>query len=545
LPSNKKLKCKNNKIRNKEDSMKKQFLIALTAITCLFSACSTSNFAYYDDIYSSTDEKEVKTANPAPAQMATQQGTVEADSIIYETDENGNLLRTLTYYPGSSEPVITTYMEVADGVASAPAGASSYAYDPDDYYDYSYSSRIRRFHTDVYTGWGYYDPYFTNMYWYDYCPASWGISIYMGYNWWWPSYYYRPYYYDPFWYDYGFRYGWGWYGPRYHYAYCDPWHHPYHHHGPEPIDYYHNHHDHNNSYYYGHRSNIGPSVGNGSGHGERPSKDDPNRPLANGYGNGETNNYYSSPASFNQRYDAMANGATGVGSAPSSTFNSARTETPTQPTATGRRDEISSAKPATSNVTTRPATSTTTNGSTITRPTTPTTATATNTPNTTSSKPSGTVTRTVVTPSNGTTRPANATTPSRTVTTTRPATTTTRPASTSGSYNNTGTGNPTTTRPTTTRPTTTRPATASPSSNSRPEHSSSSNQGRPSQSSSTTNSRSYNRPSSSSSSSRSYSTPSSSHSSYSSSSSRSSGSSHSSGHSGGGHSGGGHATGRR
>ena len=284
--------------------MKKQFLILASAIICLLAACSTANFAYYDDIYSSSGEKKAATVKTTPAQSVAKNATVEADSIIYETDENGNLLRTLTYYPGSTEPVVTTYMEVVDEAEAAPVYSSgaSYSYDPDDYYDYAYSSRIRRFHNNYYTGWGYYDPYFTNMYWYDYYPSSWGMSIYMGYNWWWPSYYYRPYYYSPCWYDYGFHYGWGWNYPYHSWAYYDPYYHHHHHHyGYDPIDYYHNHHDQNHTYYYGHRNNIGPSVGNGGGgRGERPEGYGTNG-MAGGYGNGETNNYYSvtsSPVSF-------------------------------------------------------------------------------------------------------------------------------------------------------------------------------------------------------------------------------------------------------
>ena len=105
--------------------MKKQFLIVLSVVTGLLAACSTTNFAYYDDIYTSSGEKAVPTVVPksaqsaAPTAAATATPTTEADSIIYETDENGNLLRTLTYYPGSTEPVITTYMEVADGETEA------------------------------------------------------------------------------------------------------------------------------------------------------------------------------------------------------------------------------------------------------------------------------------------------------------------------------------------------------------------------------------------------------------------------------------------
>ena len=361
--------------------------------------------------------KKAKTGTPTAA-TANVNATVEADSIIYETDENGNLLRTLTYYPGSSEPVVTTYMEVVDSngtATSAAIGGSSggSTYDPDDYYDYSYTSRLRRFHTDVYVGWGYYDPYFTNLYWYDYCPASWGLSIYLGYNWWWPGYYYRPYYYGPCWYSCGFNYGWGWYRPYY-----DPWYHPYGPygpHGPAPIDWYHNNHDPNHSYFYGHRNNIGPSVGNGGGNGgrgERPDNEGSNGSIASGYGNGATNNYYSTtPESFNQRYEQIA-GTTGGGSSFGNSSNSSTTPTSiSNKIITGARTEAPTnlkpadinAQPAASNTTTTPTNVPTGTTATPAKQTTTTvTSGRTNsstTTTTTTNRPT-TVTRTVVTPSN-------------------------------------------------------------------------------------------------------------------------------------------------
>lgn len=58
----------------------------------------------------------------------------------------------------------------------------------DDYYDYAYASRIRRFYSGC-NNYGYYHDYYTNQYWYNYDPFSWGVSIYLGYNWWYPSYY--------------------------------------------------------------------------------------------------------------------------------------------------------------------------------------------------------------------------------------------------------------------------------------------------------------------------------------------------------------------
>ena len=444
--------------------MKKQILIVLSVVTGLLAACSTANFAYYDDIYTSSGEKAAPRAAQSSAATAHNAPAVEADSIIYETDENGNLLRTLTYYPGSTEPVITNYTETGEVIESAPVAGASVTYDPDDYYDYAYASRIRRFHTDVYVGWGYYDPFFTNMYWYDYSPASFGLSIYMGYNWWWPGYYYRPYYYSPYWYDYGWRYGWGWYGP--YYGCCDP-HYHHHHPGCEPIDYYHNHHDPNHSYYYGHRNNVGPSVGNGD-RGDLPA----GRGNGVGHGNGETNNHYSvtsSPVAFNQRYESIAGATTGVTSSHGG-GNSGGNVNPTnngdsRKDVTSARKEVTSpsnlrpaevnpqptnnggtVKPASSQAASKPATSTVTSPRTDITPSTPATGKTPTTPATTRptttpttiTRPATsatatphsprTVTRTVVTPSNVTTRPAG-TSGSR-PTTTRPSSSTTYPSRT-------------------------------------------------------------------------------------------------------------------
>jgi len=66
----------------------------------------------------------------------------------------------------------------------------------DDYYDYSFSSRIRRFHRPVYYS-NYYGGLYTDYYWYNNDPFYCGTSIYYGYNWNSPYYsYYSPYYYN-------------------------------------------------------------------------------------------------------------------------------------------------------------------------------------------------------------------------------------------------------------------------------------------------------------------------------------------------------------
>ena len=74
-------------------------------------------------------------------------------------------------------------------------------------YDYYYSSRINRFHRS-YSAFNYYAPVFTETYWYNYQPFSWGISIYggggfgIGYSYNFPVY------------SYGYGYYNGWYNQR-------------------------------------------------------------------------------------------------------------------------------------------------------------------------------------------------------------------------------------------------------------------------------------------------------------------------------------------
>ena len=290
--------------------MKKLFLIASVSLAFLLSACMTENYAFYDDVYSSSSDAQYKSAVASKGLSESNAKTTELqpDSIVYEYDEEGNLLRTQSFYAGMSEPVVKNYM-----VESPTYTLSSY--NDDDYYDYYYTSRLRRFHTGINYGWSYYDPWYTNTYWYDYNPYSWGYSIYLGYNWWWPSCYVRPYYYG---YDYwGFNYGWGWgYYDPFHYHHFHPWHH--HHHGHfGHFDYwnhpgchwasnfYHNNHDQNNTFHYGHRESIGLSVGNGR-HRERDLE---HNVFGSTYTNNDNNNRYStvsSPASFNQTYQTMA-----------------------------------------------------------------------------------------------------------------------------------------------------------------------------------------------------------------------------------------------
>lgn len=115
-------------------------------------------------------------------------------------------------------------------------------FDEEDYYDYAYSARLRRFyHPVVYRD--YYADYYTNLYWYTYDPFCWGTSIYLGYSWWYPSYY-SSLYWDPF------------YNPYWHHHHFHH-HHHHHHHSHYDVCYF-NSMDYNSNMYRG--SSIGGSI---------------------------------------------------------------------------------------------------------------------------------------------------------------------------------------------------------------------------------------------------------------------------------------------
>ena len=126
-------------------------------------------------------------------------------------------------------------------------------YNADNYYDYSYSSRIRRFHRPMYYS-NYYGGIYTDYYWYNNDPFYCGTSIYYGYNWHSPyySYYsYSPYYYNNFYtpYFYGNYYSYYGYGHNHYNHY--------------PTNSYYNNSYDNNSYTTGHRGSLSTTVNRG------------------------------------------------------------------------------------------------------------------------------------------------------------------------------------------------------------------------------------------------------------------------------------------
>ncbi len=247
----------------------KHIVISVLASALFLTACNSakqaSNGHNYDDIYYSGKTKPAAppvTSNPdnytAEPQPATQE---EASRFDYANNNGTNPVTTSTQGGGN------TYI------------TNNY-YNNDDYYDYAYSSRIRRFYYPV--GYNYYAPYYTNSYWYDYNPYSWGISIYSTYGWWAPAVYYsynpyygsgwslsigyyggwNPYCYRPYYYPYGYNPycpsccnsccntcgGYGYWGGYYTGLY-----------GNSYSPYYYNSYDNNTHYYGNHRKTTGAS----------------------------------------------------------------------------------------------------------------------------------------------------------------------------------------------------------------------------------------------------------------------------------------------
>ena len=164
----------------------------------------------YDDIYYSEENDPSYGTNQKPADKYQEDGEYKT---MYDANQNDNAdLRTAPDYSTTDSYVD----ETGDTYVTNNYYYDEEVYDEDDYYDYSYASRLRRFHNPI-NGFSYYDAFYTNSYWYSYNPFDYGLSIYLGYPWWGFSYGWRnPYrgYWGNMscWYGYGNGWGFGGYG---------------------------------------------------------------------------------------------------------------------------------------------------------------------------------------------------------------------------------------------------------------------------------------------------------------------------------------------
>ncbi|MBE9481355.1 MAG: hypothetical protein IMY69_06635, partial [Bacteroidetes bacterium] len=254
-------------------------LIALFVTSLfLFTACTSSykTASTYDEVYYTTKKVPANQDNEVKTQTYyTSKPVSESAEFEYDTDySDSEYIEESEYSEYENEPYYSS-TEIITTPDSTTYITNNYYYDDynyDDYYDYSYAARIRRFH-GPYHGFSYYDPYYTNMYWYNYNPYSWGTSIYLGYNWIWPEVYMGPsFFYGPTIYV-GLGWGWGGYNWGWPYYRCGwpyySWGYPYGsywngywngywdgYYGWGPY-YYYNSYDRYSNYYYGHRPSRG------------------------------------------------------------------------------------------------------------------------------------------------------------------------------------------------------------------------------------------------------------------------------------------------
>jgi len=133
----------------------KKILVPIAFFTLIFSSCKTSQLeSYQDDIYANPSE-EKKLAKLAAAEQAKkaaeEKQKQEEAALAQKAKDDAN-----PYYKDPQ-------------------------YNSDDYYDYKYASKIRRFSNPI-NGAGYYNNYYTNSYMYNQNPAMYGSSIYSSYN---------------------------------------------------------------------------------------------------------------------------------------------------------------------------------------------------------------------------------------------------------------------------------------------------------------------------------------------------------------------------
>jgi len=195
-------------------------LIKLSGLFLVFlSACSTSfnTTAVYDDIYYSRSHAQ-KLAEIAPTAAPDHIQAIQQPAPAPEINNQGQPYETDNY----TDPSENTYI------------ANNY-YADEMYQDYHFSSRIRRFHRNWAT-FGYYDPFFSSIFWYNFNPYYYGTSIYFydpffsfGYGW--PSYYYswgyRPWGWAHYGYGWGFGRPWGSFWAGHNYGYWHGYHHGY------------------------------------------------------------------------------------------------------------------------------------------------------------------------------------------------------------------------------------------------------------------------------------------------------------------------------
>lgn len=262
----------------------KTSLFTLAAVVSMLYACNTpqsiSSAKYSDDIYTSSSElaadkekrqKDAELAREQREEEARQREEAEKQRMAQSNNNNNQSTETADDYYQSKRSTTETTTDRDGSVTNVTNNYYDRDFSYDDYYDNEYSVRLRRFHNNI-GAYGYYDDYYTNSYWYTGNPYNYGSSIYLGYNFWGPTY--TTFSYSPG-YNWYSNMGWGydpWYSPNNYYN-------PYYGAGYYGGGYY-------GAGYYGYNPYMGAYGGYG-GYGGY------NQAYWNGYNNGFNDGYFA------------------------------------------------------------------------------------------------------------------------------------------------------------------------------------------------------------------------------------------------------------
>jgi hypothetical protein len=173
--------------------MKTLVIISSIALAVL-SSCATQKTgisAYNDDVYANPKEDKIIDARIAAEKKQAQ------DAVNRRYNDSIAAVKQAQKEKDDANPY---YKE------------KEFKYD--DYYDYEYATRVKRFNNNI-NGLSYYDNYYTNSYFYSQNPYNYGVSVYNGYSWWGSSY--NNYSYNP---SVSFYSSWGWgYGSQFNNCY--------------------------------------------------------------------------------------------------------------------------------------------------------------------------------------------------------------------------------------------------------------------------------------------------------------------------------------
>lgn len=194
--------------------MKTYHFISLAAIVLALGSCTTSRIsnAPFDDAYYSpknapkpTEVVVVKSNEPIQQGSTTLYQNQEPSANNQVTDKRNFTAAQQQYINQNND---TLLLSEPDRQVSTDYSTEYETVEYDDYYDFSYSQRLRRFHNPIY-GFSYYDPFYTDLYYNTYDPFYWGSSLYFGLNW----------NFGPSW---GFNWGLG-FGYPYYNSWYSPW----------------------------------------------------------------------------------------------------------------------------------------------------------------------------------------------------------------------------------------------------------------------------------------------------------------------------------